>query len=90
MAKMMMQKNPVLIFDEPTNHLDLEAVSALAEGLSIFPGTVYVVSHDRDLISDVATRVLSFTPNGLIDYHGTYEEYLQTHKFKEVAKTGKR
>jgi ATPase subunit of ABC transporter with duplicated ATPase domains len=48
------------------------------------------VSHDRDLISDVATRVLSFTPNGLIDYHGTYEEYLQTHKFKEVAKTGKR
>ena len=61
----MMQKNPVLIFDEPTNHLDLEAVSALAEGLSIFPGTVYVVSHDRDLISDVATRVLSFTPERL-------------------------
>jgi len=90
MAKMMMQKNPILIFDEPTNHLDLEAVSALAEGLSIFPGTVFVVSHDRDLISDVATRVLSFTNQGIVDFYGPYEEYLQGHKFKEAVKNGKR
>src|SRR5271163_2483548 len=89
MSRMMMQKNPVLLLDEPTNHLDLEAVSALAEGLSTFPGTVFVVSHDRDLISDVATRILSFTSNGVVDFHGTYEEYLQTHKFKEPAKSGK-
>lgn len=90
MAKMMMQKNPILIMDEPTNHLDLEAVSALAEGLSLFPGTVFVVSHDRDLISDVATRILSFTPKGIVDFIGTYEEYLVTHKFKEPAKAGKK
>jgi ATPase subunit of ABC transporter with duplicated ATPase domains len=90
MARMMMQKNPILFFDEPTNHLDLEAVSALGEGLSQFPGTVFVVSHDRDLISDVATRILSFTEKGLVDFHGTYEEYLQTHKFKEPAKATKR
>jgi ATPase subunit of ABC transporter with duplicated ATPase domains len=90
MAKMMMQKNPILIMDEPTNHLDLEAVSALAEGLSLFPGTVFVVSHDRDLISEVATRVLSFTTEGVVDFYGTYEEYLQNHKFKETVKTGKR
>ena len=51
MARMMMQKNPILVFDEPTNHLDLEAVSALGEGLSAFTGTVILVSHDRDLIS---------------------------------------
>jgi ATPase subunit of ABC transporter with duplicated ATPase domains len=90
MARMMMQKNPILVLDEPTNHLDLEAVSALAEGLSQFPGTVFVVSHDRDLISDVATRVLSFTGEGVVDYLGTYEEYLETHKFKEpAAKKGK-
>jgi len=90
MARMMMQKNPILVLDEPTNHLDIEAVSALAEGLSQFPGTVFVVSHDRDLISDVATRVLSFTADGLVDYLGTYEEYLETHKFKEpAAKKGK-
>lgn len=91
MARIMMQKNPVLVFDEPTNHLDLEAVSALAEGLTQFPGTVFVVSHDRDLISEVATRVLSFTANGVIDFQGPYEEYLQTHKFKEFAvKSGRR
>ncbi len=89
MARMMMQKNPILVFDEPTNHLDLEAVSALAEGLSTFPGTVFVVTHDRDLISDVATRVLSFTNDGLINFLGTYDEYLQSHKFKEPAKKGK-
>lgn len=82
MARMMMQKNPILIFDEPTNHLDLEAVSALGEGLSLFPGTVLIVSHDRDLISDIATRILSISENGFVDFYGGYEEYLKTHKFK--------
>jgi ATPase subunit of ABC transporter with duplicated ATPase domains len=90
MARMMMQKNPILVFDEPTNHLDLESVSALAEGLSTFNGTVLLVSHDRDLISDVATRILSFTEQGVVDYHGTYDEYLQTHKLREFASAGKR
>ncbi|MBX9691391.1 MAG: ATP-binding cassette domain-containing protein [Cyanobacteria bacterium] len=90
MARIMMQKNPIMILDEPTNHLDLEAVSALGQGLSLFPGTVFVVSHDRDLISDVATRILSFTPEGLLDFHGPYEEYLQTHKFKEFSRAGGR
>jgi len=79
LAKLMLEKHPVLIFDEPTNHLDLESVNALGEGLSQFEGTVFLVSHDRDLISDVATRVLSFTPDGLLDFHGTYEEYLVKH-----------
>ena len=55
LAKLMLMKDPILIFDEPTNHLDLEAVSALAEGFSTFPGTVFVVSHDRDLVSEVST-----------------------------------
>jgi ATPase subunit of ABC transporter with duplicated ATPase domains len=89
MARMMMQKNPILVFDEPTNHLDLEAVSALAEALSLFSGTVFVVSHDRDLISDVATRILSFTKQGLVDFFGTYEEYLQNQQVKQPARKGK-
>jgi len=89
MARMMMQKHPILIFDEPTNHLDLEAVSALAEALSLFPGTVLVVSHDRDLISDVATRILSFTKQGLVDFFGTYEEYLQSQKIKQPSRKRK-
>jgi len=82
----MLLKHPVLIFDEPTNHLDLESVNALGEGLSQFPGTVLVVSHDRDLISDVATRILSFTPEGLIDFGGTYEEYLEKYPLPERYK----
>ncbi len=86
MARMMMLKNPVLIFDEPTNHLDLEAVSALAEGLAQFPGTVFVVTHDRDLVSNVATRILSFKDGKLINFAGTYEEYLQDHPLKELAR----
>lgn len=89
MARMMMQKNPILVLDEPTNHLDLEAVSALAEGLSLFPGTVFVVTHDRDLVSDVATRILSFKDGALIDFPGPYEEYLQKHPLKELARKAK-
>ena len=88
LAKLMLAKDPVLIFDEPTNHLDLEAVSALAEGLSTFEGTVFVVTHDRDLVSEVATRILSFTPDGLIDFHGTYDEYLVTHPLPERERKG--
>jgi ATPase subunit of ABC transporter with duplicated ATPase domains len=86
MVRMMLEKNGVLIFDEPTNHLDLESVSALAEGLSIFQGTVLVVSHDRDLVSEAATRILSFTPNGLIDFLGTYDDYLESYPLPETPK----
>jgi ATPase subunit of ABC transporter with duplicated ATPase domains len=89
LAKLMLQREPVLIFDEPTNHLDLEAVNALGEGLSLFPGTVLLVSHDRDLISDVATRVLAFTSGALIDFPGTYEEYLERYPLPEAVPSRK-
>ncbi|MBX9690647.1 MAG: ATP-binding cassette domain-containing protein [Candidatus Obscuribacterales bacterium] len=78
LARMMLVKKPILVMDEPTNHLDLESVSALAEGLTAFPGNVFIVSHDRDLVSQVATRILAYTPNGLVDFKGPYEEYLQS------------
>lgn len=83
LARLMLGKAPVLVLDEPTNHLDLESVNALGEGLSLYEGTVLLVSHDRDLITDVATRVLSFTDDGLIDFLGTYEEYLERHPLPE-------
>ena len=89
LARMMLVKKPILLLDEPTNHLDLESVSALAEGLSAFPGTVFVVSHDRDLVSDVATRILAFTPEGLIDFRGPYEEFIQSHPLPERAKAAR-
>src|SRR5262249_40804048 len=86
MAKLMLEKNPVLIFDEPTNHLDLESVNALGEGLSQFPGTVFVVSHDRDLITDVATRLFVFPREALFDFRGVFEEYLEPHPLPERVK----
>jgi ATPase subunit of ABC transporter with duplicated ATPase domains len=89
LAKLMLEQHPVLIFDEPTNHLDLESVNALAEGLSLFEGTVLLVSHDRDLISEVATRVLSFASSALIDYPGTYEEYLERYPLPEAISSNK-
>jgi ATPase subunit of ABC transporter with duplicated ATPase domains len=75
-AKLMLTKNNVLVLDEPTNHLDLESIIALGDGLSRYEGTAFVVTHDRDLIDQFATRVWSFTTEGLIDFRGTYEEYL--------------
>ena len=78
LARMMLVKKPILVMDEPTNHLDLESVSALAEGLVAFPGNVFIVSHDRDLVSEVATRILAFTPKGLVNFQGTYDEFLQS------------
>jgi len=73
----MLTKDNVLVLDEPTNHLDLESIIALGDGLSRYEGTAFVVSHDRDLIDQFATRLWAFTPEGLIDFRGTYEEYLE-------------
>jgi ATPase subunit of ABC transporter with duplicated ATPase domains len=76
MAKLMLEQNNFLILDEPTNHLDIEAVSALSQAIKAFTGTVIFVSHDRDLISTAATRILAFKPDGIDDYAGPYDEYL--------------
>jgi ATPase subunit of ABC transporter with duplicated ATPase domains len=76
MARLMLQQNNLLVLDEPTNHLDLEAVSALADALEKYQGTAIFVSHDRDLVSQVATRIIAITEGGIADYAGTYEEYL--------------
>jgi len=78
LAALLLQDPNVLILDEPNNHLDLESVSALASGLEDFKGTVIVVSHDRDLISRVATSMIVFDakcPGKLSVFPGTLEEY---------------
>jgi ATPase subunit of ABC transporter with duplicated ATPase domains len=71
---MLLQPN-VLVFDEPTNHLDLEAVNALNVALQKFEGTVFLVTHDEDLIDATATRIWHVGPDGVEDFKGTYEEY---------------
>ncbi|MGZ3423392.1 MAG: ABC-F family ATP-binding cassette domain-containing protein [Polyangiales bacterium] len=79
-AKLMLTQDNVLVLDEPTNHLDLESIVALGEALVRYEGTAFVVAHDRDLIEQFATRIWSFDDQqGLIDFKGTYEEYLAKH-----------
>lgn len=80
LAGMMLSEHNVLLLDEPNNHLDLEAVSALAWGLSQYPETVVVVSHDRDLIAQVATKIIAFEDDGIHVYQGSLEEYLTKEK----------
>jgi len=75
-CKLMLQKPNVLVLDEPTNHLDLESINALNIALQRYQGTVLLVTHDHDLIDEVATRIWHFEPDHKItDFKGTYEEY---------------
>ncbi|HZA13069.1 MAG TPA: ATP-binding cassette domain-containing protein, partial [Myxococcaceae bacterium] len=78
-SRLMLTRDNVLVLDEPTNHLDLESIIALGDALKRYEGTAIVVAHDRDLISTFATRLFAFTPYGLIDFRGTYDEYLEKH-----------
>ncbi len=66
----------VLVLDEPTNHLDLEGIQALSEGLKSFEGAVLFVSHDRWFVDAVATRIIEITGEGVVDFPGTYSEYI--------------
>ncbi len=76
-GKLMLSKHNVLLMDEPTNHLDMESIEALNSGLEKFPGTLVFVSHDREFVSSLSTRVLEVKNDGrIIDYLGGYEDYL--------------
>jgi ATPase subunit of ABC transporter with duplicated ATPase domains len=79
-CKLMLQKPNVLVFDEPTNHLDLESINALNIALQRYQGTVLLVTHDHDLIEEVATRIWHFeTDHQITDFKGSYEEYQTVH-----------
>jgi ATPase subunit of ABC transporter with duplicated ATPase domains len=75
-CKLMLQKPNVLVLDEPTNHLDLESINALNIALQRYQGTVLLVTHDHDLIDEVATRIWHFeSDHKITDFKGVYEEY---------------
>ena len=74
-CKLMLQKPNVLVLDEPTNHLDLESINALNIALQRYQGTVFLVTHDHDLIDEVATHIWHFDDHKIEDFKGTYEEY---------------
>ena len=76
LAYLMLIEPNTLLLDEPNNHLDLEAVSALAWGLNEFKGTVIFSSHDRDLVSQVAKKIIAFEKDKIVIHVGTLDEYL--------------
>jgi len=74
-CRLMLQKPNVLVLDEPTNHLDLESINALNIALQKYEGTLFLVTHDHDLLEEVATRIWHFGAAGIEDFKGAYEEY---------------
>ena len=75
-GKIMQQKPNVMLMDEPTNHLDMESIEALNLALDNYEGTLIFVSHDREFVSSLATRIIELTPTGVVNFSGSYEEYL--------------
>jgi ATPase subunit of ABC transporter with duplicated ATPase domains len=77
-GKLILKKPNVLVMDEPTNHLDMESIEALNLALENYPGTLIFVSHDREFVSSLATRILDMSENGVVDFSGSYDDYLRS------------
>ena len=77
LSRMMLFGSNVLVLDQPTNHLDLESITALNDGLRDFKGVVIFASHDHEFIQTIANRILYLREDGLIDYRGTYDEFIE-------------
>jgi len=78
-GKLMLTRPNVMLMDEPTNHMDMETIESLQIGLEKYPGTLLFVSHDRQFVDGLATRIIELKPGGQIaDFAGTYEEYLKS------------
>ena len=75
-GKLMMFKHNMLLMDEPTNHMDMESIEALNLALEQYEGTLFFVSHDRQFVSSLATRIWEIKDGKVIDFRGSYEEYL--------------
>ena len=81
-GKLVLQMPNIMLLDEPTNHLDMESIESLNTALEKYPGTLIFVSHDREFVSSLATRVIELRPDAdggpaqIIDYQGGYEDYL--------------
>jgi len=76
-GRLMLGRHNVMLLDEPTNHLDMESIESLQFALEKYQGTLVFVSHDREFVSGLATRVIEILPSGeIVDYRGTYDDYL--------------
>lgn len=88
LTKLMLSGANLLMLDEPTNHLDINSREALEEALLAFDGTIIAVSHDRYFIKKLSTRILEMTNNGLSDYRGGHDYYLEHRKSSSEDTTG--
>jgi ATPase subunit of ABC transporter with duplicated ATPase domains len=78
-GKLMQTRPNVMLMDEPTNHMDMETIESLQIGLEKYAGTLIFVSHDREFVANLATRVIELKPDGtMIDFRGGYDEYLRS------------
>ena len=76
-GKLVLSMPNVMLLDEPTNHLDMESIESLNTALDRYSGTLVFVSHDREFVSSLATRIIELRPGEVIDYRGGYDDYLQ-------------
>jgi ATPase subunit of ABC transporter with duplicated ATPase domains len=78
-GKLMLTRPNVMLLDEPTNHMDMETIESLQIGLEKYPGTLLFVSHDREFVNTLATRIIELKPGGtMADFSGSYDEYLKS------------
>ena len=77
LTALMLRKDNLLLLDEPTNHLDMDSREVLEDALSGFGGTIITVSHDRYFINRVADRILEMRPDGVTEYIGNYDDYIE-------------
>ena len=82
LSRMMLFGSNVLVLDQPTNHLDLESITALNDGLRDFKGVVIFTSHDHEFIQTIANRIIRLEENGVTDYRGTYDEFIESRRAK--------
>ncbi len=87
-GKLMLQRTNILVMDEPTNHLDMESIESLNTALENYPGTLIFVSHDREFVSSLATRIIELSPTGVINFNGSYDDYLHSQGVEVMGKTG--
>jgi len=77
-GKLILQRPNILIMDEPTNHMDMESIESLNMALENYEGTLFFVSHDREFVSSLATRIFDMEVEGITDFSGSYDQYLQS------------
>ena len=77
LTALMLRKDNLLLLDEPTNHLDMDSREVLEDALSDFGGTIITVSHDRYFINRIANRILEMRPEGVVEYMGNYDDYIE-------------